>query len=388
MPPKPKSRKTRTGRKGRRKSANAYGLKVLFAALFLLGFLIASLVLLSELRHLYRPSPPPPSTPAVAVRQAASVEDVRVELESALLRSGATLDRIEARQDHGRLHIEVRGEFPTPEIRTALKQRLALMAGHLRLESRPDVGRMTVFWGDEERVFLHFRSPARLPEQAGKPRLAIIMDDLGGSIATARELLDIDLPVTLSIIPATAKPAQVATLAHRRRHEVMIHIPMEPQDYPRFNPGKDALFVNLSADEIRRRFQSYLDRVPYAVGGNNHMGSRFTEDRVGMATVMSVMKEEGLFFIDSLTSGQSIAFQEARRAGLPAAVRDVFLDNDQDVEKISKCIRHLAAVAKKRGTALGICHPHPQTLEALRRAVPFFEEQGIEVVPASQILLH
>jgi polysaccharide deacetylase 2 family uncharacterized protein YibQ len=388
MSPKPKSRKGKTGRKGRRKPADAYRLKVLFAALFLLGFLVVSLVLLSELGRYLRPSPPPPSAPSVTARRAVSLEDVRVELESALLRSGASLNRIDAREDHGLLHIEVRGEFPTADIRSELRRRLTRMAEHLRLESQPEASQMKVFWGEKERVVLHFRSPVHLQEQGGEPRLAIIMDDLGGSMATARKLLDIDLPVTLSIIPTTAKPAAVATLAHRRKHEVMIHIPMEPQDYPKIDPGRDALFVNLPAKEIRRRFLYYLDRIPYAVGGNNHMGSRFTEDRQGMATVVAVMKEEGLFFIDSLTSGNSIAFQEARRAGLPAAVRDVFLDNDQDVEKISSQIRQLAAVAKRRGTALGICHPHPQTLEALRRAVPFFEEEGIKVVPASRILLH
>jgi hypothetical protein len=99
------------------------------------------------------------------------------------------------------------------------------------------------------------------------------------------------------------------------------------------------------------------------------------------------MKGEGLFFVDSRTSAHSVAYDEARRAGLPAAGRDVFLDNVQDVEAIVVEIRRLVRLAKTQGTAVGICHPHPETLEALRREAGLFRREGVDLVPASRLLV-
>jgi hypothetical protein len=233
---------------------------------------------------------------------------------------------------------------------------------------------------------LHFRPPPVRPTKA-RARAAIIMDDLGRDLETARDLLAIDLQVTFAILPGEPYAAKVATLAHREGREVMIHIPMEPQSYPATDPGGDALLIGQSPEEIRRRFQGFIERVPYAVGGNNHMGSRFTEYREGMEVVLAAMKETGLFFVDSRTTGHSLAFAEARRAGVPAAARDLFLDNEQDVEQISREIRKLAVLAGRQGQAVGICHPHAQTLEALRREAPYLKQQGIEIVPVSKLLV-
>jgi polysaccharide deacetylase 2 family uncharacterized protein YibQ len=216
--------------------------------------------------------------------------------------------------------------------------------------------------------------------------VAIIMDDLGRDLATANALLAIDLPVTFAILPGEARAAQVATLAHRAGREVLIHIPMEPQSYPATNPGADALLLGQSSEELRRRFQGFVEQVPYAVGGNNHMGSRFTEYREGMEVVLTAMKEAGLFFVDSRTTGHSVALAEARRVGVPATGRDLFLDNAQDVELISREIRKLVAVAGRQGQAVGICHPYAQTLEALRRQAPYLRQQQVELVPVSMLL--
>jgi uncharacterized protein len=225
--------------------------------------------------------------------------------------------------------------------------------------------------------------PPLLPES---PRVAIIMDDLGRDLATARNLLAMDFPVTFAILPGEPQAARVAALAHRGGREVMIHIPMEPRGYPGVNPGGDALFIHFDQAEIRRRFQEYLEKVPYATGGNNHMGSRFTEYREGMAVVLEMMHAENFFFVDSLTTEKSIAMAEAGRLGVPAISRDIFLDNIQDVDQISREIRKLAVMAIRRGQAVAICHPYPETLEALRREVPLLRQQGIEIVPVSQLL--
>lgn len=382
MPPK---KKTRAKRKGKAvSSATRHQLKVLLAALFLLGFLVLSLVFLSQLRETLQPPPPSPQP----VGREVLIGGVRVELESVLLRSGASLDRLQAGLEAGRIHFEVRGEFPPPAILSDLARRLRRIAADLRLDARPGAGELSLYRGDVLWALLRFHPlSGAVPNGDDGPKVAIIMDDLGADVGTVRDLLEIDLPVTFSVLPGTANASRVATLAHRRGREVLIHIPMEPRSYPDTDPGRDALLVEHGPAEIRRRFQGYLERIPYAVGGNNHMGSRFTESRNGMATVLAAMQEEDLFFVDSLTTGRSVAFDEARRAGLPAAVRDVFLDNVQEVEQISRQLRRLAAVAASQGTAVGICHPYPQTLEALRRAEPFLRDRGIAVVPVSQLLI-
>jgi polysaccharide deacetylase 2 family uncharacterized protein YibQ len=220
----------------------------------------------------------------------------------------------------------------------------------------------------------------------GKPRLAIIMDDLGRDLGSARTLLGIDLPVTFAILPGEVHAARVARLAHQQGREVLIHIPMEPRSYPVVDPGDDALLVEQSPEEHRRRFQIFLQQVPHASGANNHMGSRFTEHAEGLATIFAEMKQAGLFFVDSVTSSKSVALTGARQAGLRAIGRDVFLDNVQDVERIAVEIRKLVALAEKHGQAVGICHPYPQTMEALRREAAFLRER-VEVVAVSRLLL-
>jgi polysaccharide deacetylase 2 family uncharacterized protein YibQ len=284
------------------------------------------------------------------------------------------------------------GAFPERRLVAEFGQRLTQLDPAVRLQTRPEQPELRLLRGEQLLLSVRFRPPVSPapPAVASPPlgggRLAIIMDDLGRDRTSARALLAIDLPVTFAILPMEAHAAEVAELAHRGGREVLIHLPMEPLGYPAADPGPEALFVGQSAEEIRQRFALYRERVPHAVGGNNHMGSRFTEDRGGMAAVLAEMREAGLFFVDSVTSGKSVAYAEARRAGLPAAARDIFLDNERDVERISAQIRQLAAMAARQGEAVGICHPHAETLEALRRQQAWLRRQGVEVVPVSQLL--
>jgi uncharacterized protein len=248
----------------------------------------------------------------------------------------------------------------------------------------PTVATITEETPSEKTAATRGTTPPQMPASA-RPLVAIIMDDLGRELGSARTLLGIDLPVTFAILPGEAKAAQVAQLAYQHGREVLIHIPMEPQSYPITDPGDDALLVDQSPEELRRRFHVYLQQVPHASGANNHMGSRFTEHAEGLATVFAEMKQAGLFFVDSRTSSKSVALSGAHRAGLRALGRDVFLDNIQDVERIAAEIRKLVAVAEKRGQAVGICHPYPQTMEALRRETTFLRGR-VEVVPVSRLL--
>jgi len=397
--PSPKKKASQKSRKPARdrKLEASYRLKVLFASLFLLGFLLLSLIALSLVQHRGRPEPPASPAQATApavpapLPPASVVEDIRVEVESLLLRSGISLVQVKTeKSDDSPLRYEVEGAFPAEDLLGGLSTRLSRLAADIHLEPLPVEGELRIYRGAEIACLVVFRPsspPPPVTRAKVRGRAAIIMDDLGRDLASAHALLAIELPVTFAILPGEPHAAEVASLAHRGGREVMVHIPMEPQSYPATNPGADALLIGQSPEEIRKRFEEFVERVPFAEGGNNHMGSRFTEYREGMEVVLSAMKEKGLFFVDSRTSGHSIAFEEARRVGVAAAARDLFLDNEQDVEKISRQIRNLALMAGKRGQALGICHPYPQTLEALRREASYLKQQGIEIVPASQLLV-
>ena len=380
MPPRKKTRGKK--RPVAKKSGNQH-LKVGLALLFLLVFLIGALVFLAHLRS--RLIPPPAKV--IPVAESVILEAMRVEIESALLRSGASNEGLETIVEPGQTRFVVLSDFPAAPLLANLDRRLQQISADIHMEIRRQQGEVAIHRGETLPFLLQFALPPLLEPAGERPRLAIIIDDLGRDVETARALAVMDLELTFSVLPGTENASRVATLAHRYQREVLVHIPMEPLSYPATNPGRDALLVGMSSEEIHRRFHGFLERVPYAVGGNNHMGSRFTENRPGMAAVLQVMKGEGLFFVDSRTSAHSVAYDEARRAGLPAAGRDVFLDNVQDVEAIVVEIRRLVRLAKTQGTAVGICHPHPETLEALRREAGLFRREGVDLVPASRLLV-
>lgn len=402
MPPKKRPRSKRaTPKKTPPKKVLSRQFKVLLAALCLVGFLLVSLVLITLLRQSLQP-PPAPATPSIPTTAAPSVarglEDLRVELESALLRSGIALAQIQQGKENGIVTYDVASAFPPPEVVAGLSERIRRGVPTARIETEIRPCALLVYMGDQVVYLLRFHPPVEAepiptplivpPEPDGKPgRLAIIMDDLGQDMHTARRLLNIDLPVTFAIIPGNEKATPVAKLAHEHGREVLIHIPMEPKGYPAMNPGADALLVRQSAEEIRRRFETYRRRVPYAVGGNNHMGSAFTQNREKMAVVIEELRQAGMFFVDSRTSSQSVAAEVARDAGVATASRDVFLDNVQTVDAIGREIHKLVRIALKTGEAVGICHPYPETLTALQREVAYIRSQGVQVVFASQLTL-
>jgi len=369
--------------------------RVYLAGFFVLLFLCLSLLLLAKLKDTFAPRPAPPAVQQGDPRQLR--EDVLVELESALLRGGYGAPAISGSRQEGRLILEVRGEYPEPSVIEQLGRRLGRIPGALEFSADPGKKLLIVRLGGEETHLVRFVAPepatieellthpALVPPETGA-RVAIVLDDLGRDMEPARRLAALSIPITFAVMPNTERSREVAALAHRAGREVIIHIPMEPKGFPRNDPGENALFVHQSAGKIRRLFLGYLDRVPHAVGGNNHMGSRFTEDEPGMGTVLSLMAEQGLYFIDSRTTSNSVARKSAGRAGVPFATRDIFLDNDRDLKLIREQIRKLVEKALKNGQALGIGHPYPETLEALELEQDRFLEAGVRVVYASELL--
>ena len=201
---------------------------------------------------------------------------------------------------------------------------------------------------------------------ADTPLMAVIIDDMGENVRFANDLALLDYPVTFSIWPRSGKAWETAQVAFESGLEVMVHQPMEPLDYPKFRPGPGAVYLNMPPEEIRRAVLENIGRVPYASGLNNHMGSRFTQDPEAMGAVMEVLAEQGLFAVDSLTTPRSALAAQAAEHSVPCVIRDVFLDVARDEHAIVVQLEKTQRLALKRGVALAIGHPYPETLAALR----------------------
>ena len=227
----------------------------------------------------------------------------------------------------------------------------------------------------------------QLPKEPRKEyKVAIIIDDLGYNAEQAEEILEIDVPLTLSIFPLGPYSESIAEKAHAMGREVMLHLPMEPYKYPEKNPGNGGLLLNMKEEELLRKLEENIRSVPFIEGVNNHMGSRFTEDREKMDIVLKDIKQRDLFFVDSLTTNASVGYSMAKNMALRAAGRDIFLDNDQDVKLICNQIQKLVNVAVRHGSAVAIGHPYPSTIEALKQALPDLRAKGVEVVPVSELV--
>jgi polysaccharide deacetylase 2 family uncharacterized protein YibQ len=223
----------------------------------------------------------------------------------------------------------------------------------------------------------------------GPPRIAIVIDDFGyASPSRVAGFLEMDAPIAVSVLPGTPHSHQIAEAARAAGKEVLLHMPMEPLGYPEIDPGEGALLLSNTHWEIRTRLAAAIDETPEAIAVNNHMGSAFTRDRGRMRTVMAVLKERGLFFLDSMTDPQSTGFSEAVRAGIPALRNNMFIDSQLDelgTVDVAGQLGELEAIARRRGGAIGIAHPHEETLKALKRLLPQMAARGIEFVTVSEL---
>jgi len=221
------------------------------------------------------------------------------------------------------------------------------------------------------------------------PRLlhaAIIIDDLGGSLEKPHQLLAMPYALTLSILPHLPASAETAREARRAGREVMLHLPMEPLPSSHAPPGLTDIRVGMNRLEIEHVVDSDLASVPQAAGVNNHMGSRATADPRLMAAVMRSLAGRHLFFIDSRTTASSVAFDAARRQGLPAFYRSVFLDDTESVPYTVGQLRQFRRVLEEQGAALAIGHPYPTTIAALAKFLPILVGDDVVLEPASQLL--
>ncbi len=219
-----------------------------------------------------------------------------------------------------------------------------------------------------------------------RPTIAVVLDDLGLDRPGTRRAIALPAPLTLSFMTYAEGLARMAGQARAAGHELMLHVPMAPRDAG-YDPGPNVLDSDLPDAELARRLDWGLERFDGFVGVNNHMGSRFTASPRGMAAVMAALEGRGLLFLESLTSPASVGAAMARRAGVAYATRDVFLDNEwSDRAAIAGQLARLEAVALRRGSAIGIGHPHRATLDVLARWLPEARARGFAIVPISAIV--
>jgi hypothetical protein len=218
-----------------------------------------------------------------------------------------------------------------------------------------------------------------------RPKIAIVIDDLGDKEKISQELLRWDFPITFAILPFTPFSKRLAGEAHRKGKEVILHLPMEPQGYPQIRPGEGVLLREMDAGRLLRQLSKDIEAVPYITGVSNHMGSRLMEDPEKMKIVFSELKRRGLFFLDSRTTPQTVGLQVAQSVGLKAMERSIFIDNSSTAEDIRGQLEQLIQLSLSKGKAIGIGHPHPSTLKSIKEMIPTLKEKGIELVPLSAL---
>lgn len=223
------------------------------------------------------------------------------------------------------------------------------------------------------------------PAKPGK-RVAILIDDLGPELDMARGFWELEVPVTLAILPYQRYSQEVAREAVRHGKEVLLHLPLQPREYPAVNPGAGSLLLAMDREGIQAEIAAQLDSLPHCVGVSSHMGSRFTEQRQAMSWVLSVLRERNLFFVDSMTTPDSVARSVATESGVPFARRTHFLDLEKTEEAIIRQLLRLAEDAVREGGAIGIAHPSAETLAALPKVAAGFSEKGVRLVPVSEMV--
>jgi polysaccharide deacetylase 2 family uncharacterized protein YibQ len=231
--------------------------------------------------------------------------------------------------------------------------------------------------------WMEFAVPYKREE--GKAQVALIIDDMGMDRKHSWHALALEAQMTYSFLPYAPRIGDMAAEARAKGHEVMLHLPM--QGGPAGDPGPNALLLDLDPVESQRRLMLNLDSFSGYIAVNNHMGSHYTDYRDKMLPVLEEIKKRDLIFIDSLTTGKSVAYETATELGMTALRRDIFLDDDEDIEAIRKQFIELEKFAAHHGHAIAIGHPREHTLMVLEEWLKTLPDKPIQLVPISAIAL-
>lgn len=202
--------------------------------------------------------------------------------------------------------------------------------------------------------------------QAGK--LAIVIDDIGYRAREDSEIYRLPKAVAVAIIPSAPMATSRAKQAFEQQRDILIHLPMQPKNTAQpIEAG--ALKVGMSEEQVERLITFSRERVPYAIGLNNHMGSRATSDKALMSNLMKTLAQQKLFFLDSKTAGDSVAYQTAKNTGISALERHIFLDDSDLYADVERQFAAAVAYARKHGLAIMIGHPRKNSIAVLQKGL-------------------
>lgn len=320
-------------------------------------------------------------------------------LEQAILQSlgshGVTSDSIQQFRDPGGvLHLLIDLSSSTyRELESSLESELIRAnASLLDKQERKGQDKKYYLWQikaeDQKGLILLFSVlEERVPlKKEPKNKVAIIIDDLGYSLETIREICSLKVTLTVSVLPYSPLARETALIAYQSGLEVMLHLPLESVNDTENKDIEGLIHSRMSREEIERIVDSNLEQVPYIKGVNNHMGSKITANRALMNIILQRLTDKDLFFVDSRTSGRSVAYRVAQNLGLPSTFRNVFLDGEIQEEYIQKKLIELFRLAQKKGKAVGIGHPFKETLKVLKENLGLVSEFDLELVFVSQIV--
>lgn len=232
-----------------------------------------------------------------------------------------------------------------------------------------------------------FADDGQSAEAGGK--LAIIIDDFGSGRDGVDEMMSIKEHLTFAVMPFLDNTLEDAELAHGHGHEVIVHLSMEPNYGKRSWLGPRPILAGMDADEVRQIVRDSFDSVPYAAGANIHMGSRASNDEDIMSAVLEVIKEKGLYFVDSRTANRPKAKKVSITKGVICYERDVFLDGQQPKSFIIDRLKKAAEIALKKGQAVAAGHVGQEggkvTADAINEMLPEFKKKNIELVYISEL---
>lgn len=304
------------------------------------------------------------------------VKQVDLAIIQAMRAAGLGMDKldlqdVELRHHEGRTYHYQELALPSPDDRKAfmeaIRANLTSRAPKAVLsEAGQDRAMVTIFGIPTHKLLFAPSHPVAEPEIIPGPKVAVVIDDVGENMGVLKGLLGLDIPLTYAVWPNASHTDDAISLISRENQDMLVHFPMEPRGYPEVDPGDDALFVGMTKSKITALVARNLNRVPKAIGVNNHMGSRLTEHSPELCAALQVFHDRNLFFLDSLTTPKSVGRICASKIGVPFYERDVFLDNVKDPEAIVLQLRKAERLALKRGHAIAIGHPYRETLAALR----------------------
>ncbi|MFA5389745.1 MAG: divergent polysaccharide deacetylase family protein [Candidatus Omnitrophota bacterium] len=235
-------------------------------------------------------------------------------------------------------------------------------------------------------VIILYKAPVKSGAQ-----VAFVLDDWGYSLNNMDELFEIDRPVTLAVLPHLRYSEEISKRAreHSRGYDILLHLPLESKSGK--SQERDTIRRNMDKKRVIAILENDIESVPGIIGVSNHQGSRATENRETMRTILGELKKRGLFFLDSRTTPVSVCGSICRKIGVRYAERSVFLDLAQKKEEkqyrayIKKQIRELINIAKTRGSAIAIGHDKKLTLDVIKESIPEIEKEGVSIVPLRKL---